>query len=219
MPLNFELSSSSIVLVGSFNPTIFQPQWFARHGLISDPEAENATVKLIAPQVSQFETERFVILVLQERFTAASKPSADPAPLRDLVLGTFFILEHTPVTAMGLNRQMHVAMRGEDDWHRLGDRLAPKEGWRGILNGRPGMLSLSITVQREAPPGAVFNVTVQPSLRVKHGAYFETNEHYTGPQDQSLQGLMKVLGQRWEDVPNYASRVVEHILDWARSEG
>lgn len=35
-----EISTTSVVLVGSLNPTIFTPDWFARHGLLSDKEAE-----------------------------------------------------------------------------------------------------------------------------------------------------------------------------------
>jgi hypothetical protein len=218
MPLNVEVSGSAITLLGSFNPAIFQPQWFARQGLLSALEAENADIKLIAAQVSHFETERFVLQVLAERFLVASKPSADPSPLRDLVSGTFFILEHTPVTAMGLNRQLHVPMESEADWHRLGDRLAPKEGWKGILEGRPGLLSLSVMTTKEGLPGAQFNIKVEPSQRLKFGAYFETNEHYPASKEEPLKGLMKTLGERWEEVPTYASKVVEHILNWARSD-
>ena len=40
---------------------------------------------------SQFETERFVVQVTLERFNAQTKPSATVEPLRDLVLGTFYI--------------------------------------------------------------------------------------------------------------------------------
>lgn len=102
-----EISGSSIVLLGSFNPKIFQPEWFGRHNLLPQGEVDAAKVKIIHPEFCQFETERFEVQITHERFSAASKPNSTPLPLRDLVLGTFFILEHTPVTAMGLNRQMH----------------------------------------------------------------------------------------------------------------
>jgi hypothetical protein len=218
MPLNPEATGSSIVLLGSFNPAIFQPQWFVRQGLISESDAENAEIKIISPQISHFETERFVVQVVLERFIVASKPNADAAPLRDLVAGTFFILEHTPVIAMGLNRQMHLAMESEANWHRLGDRLAPKDGWKGILKGQPGMLSLSITTPMEQPSGAVLNIKVEPSQRIKFGAYFETNEHYPASKEEPLKDLMKILGDRWEKIPTYASTIVEHILNWTRNE-
>jgi hypothetical protein len=137
MPLKAEISGSSIVLIGSFNPAIFHPQWFARQGLISDSEADNATIKISVPQVSHFETEGFIMQVVPERFSVTSQPNANPAALQDLVSGAFYILEHTPVTGIGLNRHLHIAMESEDDWNRLGDRLAPKDGWNRILEGAP----------------------------------------------------------------------------------
>jgi hypothetical protein len=112
---------------------------------------------------------------------------------------------------------MHFPLGTEETWHHLGDRLVPKEGWNGVLEGRPGMLSLSISTQKDNPVGAAYIIKVEPSTRVKFGVYFETNEHYQSPEVDPLKGLMKILGERWEDVPVYASRIVDHILNWARA--
>jgi hypothetical protein len=172
-----DINGASIVLVGSFNPAIFQPEWFVRQGLFSDTESSTAEIKVVHPQICQFETESFIVQVTNERFSAFSKPNVTAEPLRDLVMGTFVILEHTPVTAMGLNRQMHFALKSEEMWHSLGDRLVPKEPWNSVLEGRPGMLSLEILTNRETPKGSSFRVKVQPSTQVKFGVYFETNEH------------------------------------------
>jgi hypothetical protein len=137
-----EINGAGIVMTGSFNATIFQPQWFARFNLLPVAEADAAKVKILVPQVCEFETERFHIQVTEDRFMALSKPAANPAPLLDLVAGTFFVLEHTPVTALGLNRMMHFSLDSEEHWHQVGNKLAPKEGWNGILPGRVGMRSL-----------------------------------------------------------------------------
>lgn len=40
MRIEPEIGGASIVLLGSFNPKIFQPYWMAKHGLISDSAAE-----------------------------------------------------------------------------------------------------------------------------------------------------------------------------------
>lgn len=207
-----EVSGGSIVLVGSFNPKIFQPEWFGRQKLLPQGEVDLAEIKLIHPQFCQFDTERFAVQVTAERFLAASKGNSDPILLRDLVLGTFFILEHTPATAIGLNRHMHFRMPSESDWHRVGDKLAPKAGWSGVIEGgRPGMLSLDILTPKPEPAGATMLVRVQPSTRVKPGVYFETNEHYPA---KSLHELLEILRERWEGAQNYASRIAEHILEW-----
>jgi hypothetical protein len=205
------------VLLGSFNPKIFQPDWFARQDLLPHAETDEADVKIIAPQICHFETERFTVQVTQQRFLVLSKPNTNPAPLRDIVQGTFYILEHTPVDAMGLNQHMHFAMKSEEDWHQIGDRLAPKDGWREVLEGRPGLLSLTVQTQREKPTGTLFNVKVEPSTQIKFGVYFESNEHYPASEPERLKGLMEILAGRWEESQIYASKIVDHILTWAET--
>jgi hypothetical protein len=122
-----EINAHTIVLLGSFNPGIFHPQWFARQGLLPDGEVDSSTLQVVHPQASQFETERFFIQVTLDRFQAMTKPNTPGDVLRDLVLGAFTVLEHTPMKALGMNRQMHFSMGSEEAWHRLGDKLAPKD--------------------------------------------------------------------------------------------
>jgi hypothetical protein len=212
------IEGGSIVLLGSFNPKIFQPEWFLRQGLLPEAEAAEAQIKLIHPQVSEFETERFHIQVIAERFAAISQKIANPAPLRDLVRGTFFILEHTPVTAMGLNCLMHFPMESEELWHRIGDKLAPKDGWNDILPHRVGLTSLSLLTQKDPQTGAEYRVKVEPSIQVKYGVYIEVNEHYRAPDVDALKSLMDILDKRWEEAQNYGHRIADHILAWAEKD-
>ncbi len=215
-----EVNAASVVLVGSFNPTIFQPQWFVRQNLLPPEEGEKAEVKVISPEVCQFETERFIIQVTRDRFAAISQPDANPAPLRDLVAGTFFTLEHTPLKALGLNREMHFAMPSEEAWNQVGDRLVPKECWNEILPGHVGMCSLLV---RGEVPGfsdpkqeiTRLNVRVEPSARVKLGVFIQTNENFDVPKDGPSDYLRERIHTRWEGAYNYAAEIAEHILAWA----
>lgn len=214
-----EVNGASIVLAGSFNPAIFHPQWFVRQNLLPEEEAEKAEITVISPQVCQFQSERFVVQATPERFVAIAKPDTNPTPLRDLVLGTFFILEHTPLSAAGLNREMHFAMPSEETWNNVGDKLAPKDGWAGILQGRPGMLSLQIQGAvpdfPQATAGTRLVVKVEPSLRVKFGVYIQTNEHYNAPEGGASEFLLERIRTRWEGSYNYAAEIAQHIIDWA----
>ncbi|MGB8494657.1 MAG: hypothetical protein WCE53_09690 [Candidatus Acidiferrum sp.] len=209
------IEGGSIILLGSFNPKIFQPEWFVRQGLLSEAEIAEANIKIIHPQVSEFETEHFQIQVIAQRFSAVSQKSTNPVPLRDLVRGTFLILEHTPVTAMGLNCMMHYPMESEERWHRVGDKLAPKEGWNEILPRRVGLASLSLLTEKDPATGAVFRVRIEPSVQVKYGVYIEVNEHHQAPEAEALKSLMEILDKRWEETQNYGHRIADHILAWA----
>ena len=110
MPLpKLEINAYTIVLLGSLNPGL-HPQWFARQNLLPEGETESSNLQVVHPQACQFETERFAIQVTLDRFQAMTKPNTPGDVLRDLVLGTFSILEHTPLNALGMNRQMHFSM-------------------------------------------------------------------------------------------------------------
>lgn len=207
------------MLVGSFNPAIFQPEWFARQGLLSQEQVDAADVKIIVPEICHFETEQVVLQVTHGRFLAASKQNANPVPLRDLVRGTFFVLEHTPVTALGMNRQMHFPLASEEAWHEVGDRLAPKDGWEGLLEGRPGLASLSMTTYHAEPTSSKYTVRVEPSSLIKFGIYFETNDHNEAPKIEPLRGALKILDEKWEEATIYASRIANRILNWAEAGG
>jgi hypothetical protein len=42
-----EISGGTVVLLGSFNPKIFQPEWFARQKLLPQAEADASEIKVI----------------------------------------------------------------------------------------------------------------------------------------------------------------------------
>jgi hypothetical protein len=215
-----EISGASIVLVGSFNPLIFQPEWFARLELLPQTEADNATIQVIHPEVAQFDTERFYFQATTTRLTAGTKANTVAEPLKDLVHGVFYILEHTPVQMMGINRQMHFDMHSEDAWHQLGDKIAPKEIWTKVIGERrPGLRNVEILyVKGKGDPFDIPQVTVlvQPSTQVTpHGAYFEINNHFSALPEGGLKQLMEVMNNQWERLQNDAERIATDVLAWA----
>jgi hypothetical protein len=94
--------------VGSFNPSIFQPLWFSQHNLIRNEEATAAKIEIIHPNATIFRTEWLSLQVTGNNFTALTEDPTKSLPLRDLVTGTFKLLEHTPLIAFGFNRFVHV---------------------------------------------------------------------------------------------------------------
>ena len=213
-------SGGSAVLAGSFNPAIFQPQWFAAQGLISRGEADAAEIQIVHPQVTQFNTETFYLQVTPEQFVLGSKPNTTAEPIRDLAVGTFYILEHTPITALGINRQMHIPMSSEAAWHRLGDKLAPKVAWSALLPARPGMETLEISSPvPDRPAGTKINVRVQPSKQIQFGAYFEVNCHYAVSSPESArEECMEILKTEWKEKQEHALRIANDIVHWSEQE-
>jgi hypothetical protein len=194
-----EIEGLSIVLLGSFNPQIFQPAWFAAEDLIRKEEAEAAKIEIIHPEIVSFAMEWLRLQVTQERFAVSTANSPSYEPLRDLVLGTFQLLQHTPVRQMGLNRDLHFRMASEEAWHAFGHRLAPKEPWTGLLD-QPGLRRLVIQGARPDDFTGYIQVSVEPSRRVHPGVYVGINDHYEVQHTASSQGcdhMMDILSRVW----------------------
>ena len=98
-----EIQTLSIVLLGKFNPAIFSPSWLAKAKIITEAEAEAATVNLIHPEIAQFTVEKFRFEVQKERFQVTT--TVEPfVQLLDAVVNLFKEqLPHTPTDKMGIN--------------------------------------------------------------------------------------------------------------------
>lgn len=207
-----EIEGANIVLLGSFNPSIFQPAWLAAHRLIRDEESEAAKIEIIRPEVSSFTAGWLQVEVTQERFQASTADAAHYEPLRDLVLGVFAILEHTPFDKMGINRHMHYRVEAEKQWHAFGDFLVPKAAWRTVLSS-PGLRSLTVEGRRGEAEGPRIQVKVEPSVRVHPGVFIATNEHHEASAPDAARRLMTILRDAWNDSQAYAKHLAETMLD------
>ena len=115
-----EIFTSSVVAVGDFNPAIFSPDWLEGNKLIgkSDADTVRESKSMISShQVTSFETKWFALQVLENRFSLTSKDALSPA-LKDLAVGIFQLVPHTPVTAVGLNFLAHFKLTSEEEYHR-----------------------------------------------------------------------------------------------------
>lgn len=207
----------SIVVLGSFNPTIYHPLWFSANNLIRSEERENAKIDVVHKDVTAFATEWFALQVLQERFSVESTDPAKWLPLCDLVKGTFKILEHTPVSALGFNADLHFEMATEKEWHALGDRYAPKTSWQSFLE-KPGLLSLTMQGKRPDCDAKYIHVRIGPSLNktVQNGVNININQHYEISQGEDalppIELLLRTLGDPWIEFLAYGKSVWNHLL-------
>lgn len=206
-----------IVLVGNFNPAIFQPAWFQANDMLSESQAENAQIELIHAQAAVFELDGIKLRILPDRFSITTEQEKYDTVIRDLLLGAFSILSHTPMSMMGINRSMHYRLESTEAWHEAGHKLAPKGLWEGILE-KPGMLGLSM--QGEMPEHdkvrEVLNVKIEPFKEAGPCLRFEVNDHYETKEKEDANGsevLMSILNNRWEDSYQHSKSVVEKLLE------
>ncbi|AEB09813.1 hypothetical protein [Desulfobacca acetoxidans] len=206
----------SIVLLGDFNPKIFQPAWFAQENLIRAPEAEAADIKIINPEIVIFELEWLELQVTRDRCLFGTTQEAYYEVVRDLCLGTFKLLRHTPIQKMGINRNYHFRMNSVEEWHAFGHKVAPKELWISVLK-TPGLASLTIQGMREDDLKGYIRVKVEPSKRAHPGIYIQVNDHYEVEEASTSIGCEKIINiieSLWNKSKEKAELIINNILNW-----
>lgn len=205
----------SIVMIGDFNPKIFQPSWFALQELIRESEAEAAPVEIIHSDFTSFSTDWFSLQVTRERLSLATKSVAYKTHLRDLANGTFQNLSHTPIIQMGINVNTVLRFRSLQDWDAFGHFLTPKSAWNGILIS-PGMRSVAIQGEREdkSLPGAKI-ITTEPIIYTASDAALRINNHYDRPQDnkgQNVDYFVSVIENHFDNVIDESFLIIDALV-------
>ncbi len=77
---------ASGVLVGSFNPAIFHPEWLVRHELVPADDIQGASVEIVHQDISKFSFEWLGVDVLRHKFIARTNDPSKFDPLRDLLI-------------------------------------------------------------------------------------------------------------------------------------
>ncbi len=214
-----EYQDMSIVLIGNMNPKIFQPAWFAKENLIKASECDKSNIEIIHNDVTIFSlpdpTPWLRVEVTRDRFMASTTQQPYYRPTYDLVLSTFKLLCHAPVSQMGINLSMHFKVDSEKKWHEVGHKLAPKELWEGILR-EPGMRSLTMQSKKTGDePAGFINVKIEPSARSNPGVHFSVNDHVKTLKSEptDCNEIVEVLENTWEESIENSKRIIDSILE------
>lgn len=189
----------TVVLVGHFNPAIFTPYWFAEYDLIRVQEAESAEIHVVHPDIASFDAAGIRFQVTRQKFSASTVNASCFQLVRDVVVGTFHLLEHTPIVAIGINRDVHVRAQREA-WERLSNRWVARDPFRGFMPS-PAPSSLSVESERADGRQGQYTVKVEPSQRIQ-GVYLSVNDEIRRADDAVDHGcreIIDVLEEGWHD--------------------
>jgi len=208
-----EIRGLSIVLLGDFNPIIFQPRWFVSEGLMTKAEADDADVQVVHADVTIFQLPWIGVNVSRERAVF----SCTAQPYFERVVGvtgqTFDLLRHTPVRMLGINNEAHIRASSIEALHALGHALAPKHLWNEFFSS-PGLQSLAIRQSpRQDNMKGHTEVTVQSSPRIQPGAYVRINEHFVVNEGDKLGAdrAVTIVRDHWSPSAFFAERVFVRI--------
>jgi len=220
---------ASIVLVGSFNPAIFHPEWFIRHKIVPEWNYDaqthgNDQSKLaVMPDLStiEFQDDRHM-QVLLNKFVLRTSRASEYLTLKDIVSSTFGILQETPIAQMGMNHSVVIEIPDDDKWISFGEKVAPKAPWHSIApyineldEDRKKTLGLwDMTVQLPRPDDALGYI--RPTIKVdnitQHRVSIGINSHID-VGDQSTIELVDYLNSHWEENLAYAKDLINNIIN------
>lgn len=210
-----DIHGMSIVMVGSFNPAIFHSAWFTKFGLLPEEEGRDIQQQVILPDFAQFSLAWLQTQVTPERFQLSTSDPESFNLLRDLAIGTLRILSHSPVRALGINRDQHHRVNSIRRWHEIGLTLAPAKFWRSTLIDS-GMKSLLVEGRRDDGYAGYIHVRVEPSVHVFPGMYIGVNDHYqlTEPSEEVVDAeqAVEVLETQWDAALQRVPALVDVVL-------
>jgi hypothetical protein len=221
-----ERKQFSIVLVGTFNPLMFQPEWFGKNDVISPEEVEfarnqsNNIPTIITPQLTVFRTSQLSIRIEQDRFLVL----AEKEPLliiKDFVKKTFEKLGGLTITAFGYNYSAHYKFNSEPEIHAFADKLTPKQYWRALLGNdvtgddrKGGLSSLQMHQYKDGNEGMI-SIVLQRSVHLKPepGIFLICNDHTNiSDDDSSAEVVIEKINKSFEASFTNMARIQDDLI-------
>ncbi len=221
---------ASIVIIGSFNPQIFHPEWFLKHELISshDYDRENDKESIfIHHDVAQFELNSNIrIEVFKDRFVARTPNRTDFNTLRDIVLGTFIILGETPVIKMGMNYKCVTGQYSKERWKEFGAAFCHLNKLKKVYDhtkGEPldnlnsfGLFSQKILYPRNDDYNGAIFLDFSPNGPVpSRFLAFNVNSHIEFVNNDVDQ-VRNILEKDWENSINSSMFAIKKLIDLSK---
>jgi plasmid maintenance system killer protein len=191
-PLNDILERCVIVLLGSFNPAIFQPEWFLKHSIVPEEEIEGLTA---APNIKEipeiglkleygqsfFVTndqavinfKTFTMRTLRDKLEIISKDKNSFTLISNFIKKLFKILEETPLKAYGINFNEHY--RFDENYDQIFNKFFSKNENLRSFFGQELICGFTLKTKQA---NSILTLTMRPSDKLKDGVYLKANFHY-----------------------------------------
>ena len=231
------LSSSSIVLLGSFNPAIFHPEWFDRFKILPVQEIQWAEGKepriietqhkdrkiiieeipplIVTPDLADLRFPSLRILVRSDKFICSASQRKHFALIKDVTIKSYSLLSHTPIDSLGINFEGH--WKFKDDADTILRNLFAK-GHNSFTKalGDDYQIGGIITSHRR---NRKTTLKFDTSNRLPDGIYFNANFHReikTRQAEQATQLISENYEKDLEDIINIVKELIgEPAKTWA----
>lgn len=204
-----ERDQSNLVVLGAFNPAIFHTSWFLSNNLISKEDAEDTDLKMVHPEISSMFIGKWLnIEATRERFfVLCDEPHSFPR-MRDFVQGCLMLLEHTPVTALGMNFQKVFSIRSQEQLNKIVGKWCFTPHWSEILKS-PSFNS--VMIRGGEGKQDCLNLTVKITDKVDFGLVIGFNYHRQ-PDNLTALGVVEILNSEWKQRLDDSTAISKRIV-------
>ncbi len=216
---------AAVVVVGGLNPLIFQPEWLRSNQIIGQDEAEQASgeggIEIISRELTSInlkakklivDTQRFVIWAMEHPLVAAN----------DFATSCFGLLSHTPVSALGINRELVFRCPSVDAWHNIGEALAPRRPWSALVppddakERRGGLRTITYenSFRPDGAPGYVRATVSVPENSNLCDVKVSINDHFTIGEPNKMgsgEDVVEILAARWTEAMDRSLTIIDSI--------
>ena len=214
IPVKKELG---FVIIGNFNPEIYQPKWLAALNFLGVEETNASDIIIISKDVTIFTTSGISFEILRDRFCVRVTEDRYYEPMRDLV-NNIFSRFTTPTFMMGVNTNSYFNINDKKHWYKISKVIAPKNILSEIEELKdPELGNLVINAKRYDNYEGSINVNVGLSRAVKPSSlclYIGINDHFIFNKD-GIDGGMYVstlLRAEWETLLERFKKITDKIL-------
>jgi hypothetical protein len=204
----------SIVVVGAMNPSIHHPYWYRLSDVISQAEADAALKNedtICMPPAAHFrQASEWEISCQVDRWEIKTSREDQTRRILEIAAKVFTLLDHTPVSAAGINAIFTRQASVPDVAKLLADAVSSLQlGFQG--EGSP---SAEVS-QQWAVKGRRWTVWVSPVLSAPSFVQVRTNAHYHefGELLGTHFDLADILRRHFEDDLALASSQLDRVME------
>ena len=231
MKIRPELSSCSIILLGRFDPLVFQPYWLIAKGIESEANAPAKGKFIIVPQLAHylFDTREYRVEPESFRVSTTEAPWVKILEASTSIFGQHF--KNIEISRFGVNISVHFKLADVASRTKLFRKLAPIKPWGEYGQAMEiedpkiagGLVSLGM-VKKSIFDGYSLDTVVKTETSVmapETGVYMEVSCNHVLhnlPAGHGSEQAIQLLGQRFNKSTEEAVRIIDHIMSMASEQ-